>query len=164
VGRPTGEDRRPTRREPAIAPAGEGPPRWARGFVACFLALFVVAALAGTDTWPFTGLRLFSRARTQEAVSYRALALDARGRARPVRFGALGAGFGGFALVAGTLEGRPPTERVAVCRTWARAAGRTVPRITRLRVERVVTDLGVRRGDRAAPGVASELVSCDAPD
>ncbi len=54
-------------------------PRYARPFVAVFLAMLVVCALAPLNLWPFSNWELFSRLRPPVVNTWEAVAVERRG-------------------------------------------------------------------------------------
>ncbi|MBI4261422.1 MAG: hypothetical protein HY658_12750 [Actinobacteria bacterium] len=134
-------------------------PRWARPFVAVFLALFVVTGLLGIEAWPLTGWRLFAAERTARQVGYRATVVRDDGAEAPLSFGRLGPAFRGSTLALARFPEMPAAEREAVCSAWAgalRARGRSVREI---RVYRESWDVTIRDGPRAAPPATTDLVA-----
>jgi hypothetical protein len=63
-------------------------PRFARPFVAVFIATLVVCALAPLNLWPFSNWELFSRLRSPLETSWEAVAVERGGRV--VRLGVAG--------------------------------------------------------------------------
>src|ERR671914_45223 len=57
--------------------APDQPPRWARRFVAAYLAVFLVCGLAGFEAWPLTGWRLFADARQARQPRFQAAVCQA---------------------------------------------------------------------------------------
>jgi hypothetical protein len=51
-------------------------PRYARPFVAVFLAVLVVCAIVPLNLWPFSNWELFSRLRTPVVTSWEAVAVE----------------------------------------------------------------------------------------
>lgn len=63
-------------------------PRYARPFVAVFITMLVVCALAPLNLWPFSNWELFSRLRSPLETSWQALVVERGGRV--VRSGVAG--------------------------------------------------------------------------
>jgi hypothetical protein len=105
-----------------------GVPRYARPFVAAFLALVVICALAPLNLWPFSNWELFSRLRTPQVTSWEAVAIGRSGGEHhyplaPVRV----------------------ADRERLCATWLREGNRII------RVYRLERLLSHRAGRHAAP-------------
>jgi hypothetical protein len=136
----------------------------ARRFVTVFLVAFVVCGLAGFEAWPLTGWRLFADARRPVQHAWRAVAVAPDGRAAPIDFRSLPAGYAGDVQVLRGFPRLTDPQRAAVCDAWAgglRERGRAVDEI---RIESTVTDLGDRRGDRGAPPAATLRWTCRVGD
>ena len=133
---------------PAAEASGGDAPRWARPFVAVFLAAFFVCGVAGIEAWPLTGWRLFSRLRTPQQSAWRAMVVDARGRETPLPFARLPAGFHAHVHVLRDLPRLPPRRREAVFRAWADGLQAAGIEVAGLRVYRETWDLRDRRRRR----------------
>jgi hypothetical protein len=147
------------RQAPARHPPGP-PPRWARRFVAAYLAVFLVCGLAGFEAWPLTGWRLFADARPARQPGFQAVTVDRAGRETPVPFRDLPAGFQGHVQV---LKGFPelsPVRQAAVCRAWADAVRDRGGEVAEVRIYQTVTDVSRRVGDRAAPPERTPRFTC----
>ena len=132
--------------------ASPAAPRYARPFVAVFLAALVVCPLAGWNLWPFSAWALFSRLRTDRQTAWAAVAVDSAGRARPYRIASLAHGFEGFRVLAPGLAGRSVVDRDAICTAWLRGAvDRFGPGTRLVRIYRLEWRLSDRRGGREPP-------------
>src|SRR3712207_5033208 len=96
-------------------------PRWARRFVAAYLAIFVVCGLAGREAWALTGWRLFADARQARQPGFQAVTVDRAGRETPIPFRDLPAGYQGDVQVLKGFAGLPAARQAAVCQAWAEA-------------------------------------------
>jgi hypothetical protein len=104
-------------------------PRYARPFVALFLAALVVCALVPLNLWPFSNWELFSRLRSAEQIGWFAVAVDAAGRKHAY-----------------------PLAHDASCAAWLRDSTlRYGPGTRVVRIYRVEWELSNRRGNRHAP-------------
>jgi hypothetical protein len=122
-------------------------PRYARPFVALFLAALVVCALVPFNAWPFSDWELFSRLRTDRQTGWEAIAVDSAGRERddPI------APYRTFVSVANHFPGRSAAERDASCISWLHDATVRFGTGTRfVRIYRLEWLLSDRRGNRAA--------------
>ena len=136
--------------QPAPRPDARAP-RWARRFVAAYLAVFVLCGLAGLEAWPLTGWRLFADARQARQPGWQAVTVDRAGREAPVPFRDLPAGYQGFVQV---LKGFPEltTDRqAAVCQAWAEAVRARGGEVAAVRLYQTETDVSRRVGRRGTP-------------
>lgn len=129
----------------------QGAPRWVRRYVAAFLIVFAACGVIGIEVWPLTGWRLFADARERVQTGWQATAVDAHGRERPIDFRQLPAGFQGDVQVLGGFASLDTGEQEAVCDAWAAALRDRGQVVTAIRISTTLTDVGDRRGDRAAP-------------
>lgn len=128
------------------------PPRYARRFVALFLATVISCAVFGVNAWPFSSWMLFSRLRSDRQVGWEAAAVDSAGRERTDPIAVAGHGYKGFGLIMDRFPTRAASERDAICQVWLRAATKQVDPDTRvLRIYRLDWLLSNREGRRAAP-------------
>jgi hypothetical protein len=138
-------------------------PRYARPFVALFLATLVVCAVAAVNLWPFSNWELFSRLRTDRQTGWAAVAVDQSGRAHPYPIVSLGHGYRGFGFIAAHLAERSPAERNAICTAWLRGATERFGPSTRLvGIYRLAWLLSDREGERAAPPRRALAWTCGA--
>ena len=113
-------------------------PRYARPFVALFLATLVVCALVPLNLWPFSNWELFSRLRTGEQIGWFAVAVDGTGRKHD------------YALAQDTN-----------CAAWLRdSTARYGPGTRVVRIYRVEWKLSDRHGNRHAPRRVSSAGAC----
>jgi hypothetical protein len=104
-------------------------PRYARPFVAVFLAALVVCALVPVNLWPFSNWELFSRLRTGEQIGWFAVAVDGAGRMHDY-----------------------PLARDPNCTAWLRdSTARYGPGTRVVQIYRVEWELSGRHGKRGAP-------------
>jgi hypothetical protein len=106
-------------------------PRYARPFVAIFLAALFVCALAAVNAWPFSNWELFSRLRSDRETRWIAVAVDSAGRDRAYSI---------------TAVPRSSAPRDALCDRWLHIAG-----VPSLEVYRLSWLLSGRHGDSPAP-------------
>jgi hypothetical protein len=126
-------------------------PRFARPFVAAFLAAFVICALATIEAWPLTGWRLFSHLRTEQQVRWAATAVDREGREHPYPLGALPDGFRGFAFLMNGFASDSAARRAELCETWRLGAAELIGFEARaVRIYQLRSDLSQREGDEGA--------------
>jgi hypothetical protein len=138
----------------------DGPPGWARPFVAVFLAAFLAAGLFGIEAWPLTGWRLFSHVRSPDAVSWQAVAVTDGGLEHPIRFAGLAPRYRNFALVMRDFVSLSTEQRRGACTRWRETAGARAVRIYRLE-----TPLWPRKDGRAArPPTRALAFACGGRD
>jgi hypothetical protein len=82
-----------------------------RAFVAVFLTIFVACALLQVEAWPFSGWRLFSHLRSEEARGWQATVVEPDGSERPIPFAVL--------HVLQGFDGLSSEGRAAVCGAWS---------------------------------------------
>jgi hypothetical protein len=143
------------------APADHVPaPRWARRFVAAYLAVFLVCGLFGFEAWPLTGWRLFADARQARQPGFQAVTVDRAGRETPVPFRDLPAGYQGNVQVLKGFAELEPRRQLAVCRAWAEAVSDRGGEVAAVRVYQTETDVARRVGDRGAPPTRTLRFTC----
>jgi hypothetical protein len=155
------------RHQPPPAPAAAGPaaqpapaPRWARWFVAAYLAVFVVCGVAGLEAWPLTGWRLFADARQARQPGYQAVTVDRAGRETPIPFRDLPVGYHGDVQVLRGFAGLPGDRQAAVCQAWAEAVRARGGDVAEVRIYQTLTDVSRRVGDRGAPPSRTLRFTC----
>jgi hypothetical protein len=130
----------------------ERAPRWARRFVAVYLAAFCLAGLLGLEAaWPLTGWRLFADVRRDHQTAVRAYVVTPDRREVGLPFWRLPASHRGAVQVLARMEGSSPARREATCRAWAEALESLGVDVAAIAIYRVEWDLSPRVGDRAAP-------------
>jgi len=135
--------------------AHDAPPRWARPFVAVFLAAFFVCGVFGIEAWPLTGWRLFSRLREPGQSAWRVMVVDEAGRESPFPWAELPPGFHAHVHLLKTFPSLPGDRRDAVCRSWADALSNDCGvRVAGLRVYQETWDLSRRTPDGRADDAA----------
>lgn len=144
------------RRAPPQGPGGRNQtghaPGYARPFVALFLAVLVLCALAAWNLWPFPAWELFSHLRTDQQAGWQALAVDRAGHARNYPIASLGHGYRGFGFIMVDFARRSVAERDAICTAWLHSATeRFGPKTRLLRIYHVTWLLSDRQGNRPAP-------------
>jgi hypothetical protein len=126
-------------------------PRYARPFVAVFLATLVACALVPLNLWPFSNWELFSRLRADRQTGWALVAVDSAGRARAYPVAFLSHGYQGFASLMADFSERSAAERDAVCAAWLRSARERFGSSTRfMRIYHSEWLLSDRRSNRAA--------------
>jgi hypothetical protein len=135
-------------------------PRWARRFVAVYLAAFLVSGLAGFEAWPLTGWRLFADARQARQPGFQVVTVDRAGRETPVPFRELPAGYQGDVQVLKGFADLAPRRQLVVCQAWAEAVGDRGGEVVAVRVYQTETDVGRRVGDRGAPPTRTLRFTC----
>jgi len=130
-----------------------------------FLAIFVVCGTFGIEAWPLTGWRLFSRARTEIAVSSLIVVEDSEGKLSELPLGRLPLQFRSSRLVAAHAADWPAREREALCAEWARAADEYLGLdVSRVLVFQVTSKLWPRTDDGPThPPVPVLAYSCRGP-
>lgn len=127
-------------------------PRFARPFVAAFLAAFVICAVATIEAWPLTGWQLFSHLRTGHQLSWSATAVDANGREHPYPLGRMPHGYRGFSFLMRDFPSSPPADQLELCEAWRRGAVELLGFEARaVRIYELRWRLSARDGDRAGP-------------
>jgi hypothetical protein len=117
-------------------------PRYARPFVALFLAALVVCALVPLNLWPFSNWELFSRLRTDVQTGWVAVAVDRAGRRHDF-----------------------PLAQAASCAAWLRDSTALYGPGTRVvRIYRVEWDLSDQHGNQKAPRQRTLAGVCTAKD
>jgi hypothetical protein len=160
VSPPAGEEPRPAPGAPP-RPADPHPaPRWARWFVAAFLALFLVCGVAGFEAWPLTGWRLFADARQARQPGWQAVTVDRAGRETPIPFPDLPAGYHGNVQVLKGFAALPRERQAAVCQAWAEAVRARGGEVAEVRIYQTLTDVSRRVGDRGAPPARTLRFTC----
>lgn len=112
-------------------------PRYARPFVAVFVATVVACALVPANLWPFSNWELFSRLRGPIQNSWEAVAITPGGHTR------------GYSI-------RPHTA----CAPLLRSATARFGPATRLRIYHIERQLSDRRVGHAAPSFRTFAVTC----
>ena len=136
-------------------------PRYARPFVAIFLAAFVICAVATIDAWPLTAWRLFSHLRTDQQAAWSATAVDSEGREHEYPLGRSGMGYRGFIFLMGEFEERSPADRLELCDTWREGTEELLGfEATEVRIYLSEWRLSERQGDRAPRGEPSLRYTC----
>jgi hypothetical protein len=136
-------------------------PRFARPFVAGFLTVFVICALATIEAWPLTAWRLFSHERTDQQTAWSATAVDAQGREHEYPLGRSEMGFRGFIFLMGDFAERSPAERVELCDTWREGTAELLGFEAReVRIYQSAWRLSDREGDRAIRGEPDLRYTC----
>jgi hypothetical protein len=135
-------------------------PRWARWFVAAYLAVSLVCGVAGFEAWPLTGWRLFADARQARQAGFQAVTVDAAGRQTPIPFRDLPAGYRGDVQVLKGFAGLPPARQAAVCQAWAEEVRSRGGEVAEVRIYAIVTDVSRRVGDRGAPPSRTRRFTC----
>jgi hypothetical protein len=155
------------RDQPPPAPTSAGPdaaaapaPRWARWFVAAYLAVFVACGVAGLEAWPLTGWRLFADARQARQPGFQAVTVDRAGRETPVPFPDLPVGYHGDVQVLKGFADLPRERQAAVCQAWAEAVRARGGEVAEVRIYQTVTDVSHRVGDRGAPPARTLRFTC----
>jgi hypothetical protein len=127
-----------------------GAPRYARPFVAAFLAALVICALATIEAWPLTAWRLFSHLRTDEQTAWSATAVDRLGREHDYPLGHSPDGYRGFIFLMAGFGSRSPAEQRELCDTWRDATSELLGFEARaMRIYQREWRLSDRDGDRA---------------
>jgi hypothetical protein len=120
--------------------------------VVAFLATVVLCAALTVEAWPFTAFHLFSHVREDRQTGWSAVAIDARGEARPYPLNQLSQGYRGFRFLLVGFDDRSSGEKDAICRTWVEGAPKLIGlEATVVRLYALSWRLSDRVGDRAAP-------------
>jgi hypothetical protein len=136
-------------------------PRFARPFVAAFLAAIVICAVATIEAWPLTGWQLFSHLRIDRQVSWSAAAVDSEGREHPYPLGALPQGYRGFAFLMRDFAARPAAEQDELCEAWREGTVELLGFDARaVRIYELRWRLSAREGDRARPADHTLRYTC----
>src|SRR5688572_26329160 len=93
-------------------------PRFARPFVAVFLAAIVVCGVFTVAPWPLPGWQLFSHVRTGDQSAWSATAVDGRSREVEYPLGNSERGYRGFSFLMNGFAERSPAEQQELCDTW----------------------------------------------
>lgn len=129
-----------------------GAPRFARPFVAVFLAAVVVCALATIEAWPLTGWRLFSHLRVDEQTTWAATAVDRHGDEHEYPLGASPRGYRGFVFLMPEFVAGSPARRAELCETWRGGVSELLGFDAReVRIYELDWQLSDRVGERAVP-------------
>jgi hypothetical protein len=135
-------------------------PRYARPFVAGFLAMLLVCALGPFNLWPFSNWELFSRLRSDQQTDWEAIAIDRTGRGR---VDPLPQGYRSFSSAIARFPARSSAERNAICVVWVRDATQQFGPSTRLlRIYHLEWLLSDRHGNRPAPRHRTLVWVCSA--
>jgi hypothetical protein len=136
-------------------------PRFARLFVAVFLAAFVICALATVEAWPLTGWRLFSHLRSDEQTAWSATAVDSRGHEHEYPLGASEMGYRGFIFLMGGFAERSPAEQLELCDTWREGSSELLGfEASEVRIYLSEWTLSERERDRAVRGEPELRYTC----
>ncbi len=134
------------------SPASAEPPRYARPFVALFIATLVLCALFPLNLWPFSNWELFSRLRTDQQTGWQAAVVDPAGRERDYPIASLGHGDRGFVVLMAGFSRRSPADRDRICAAWRRDATEQFGAGAQLlRIYHLEWPLSDRQGNRAEP-------------
>lgn len=137
-------------------------PRYARAFVALFLAALVVCAVASVNAWPFSSWRLFSRLRSDRQTSWQATAVDASGREQDFPIASIDHGYRGFLRIMSGFANRSATKRDSICAAWLTGATQQFgPGTESVRIYHLVWLVSRRQGDRAAAPNRTLVWICD---
>ncbi len=132
---------------------GDEVPRLARPFVLCLLTVMVFCAVCALEAWPFTSFRLFSEARIDNQLAWRATLVNPRGEEVDYPLGGLDHGFRGFPFTMAEFAGADRARQDELCRTWVEAAPELVGEsATEVRIYLRSWTLSDRADDRALPG------------
>ena len=141
--------------------ASAAAPRYARPFVALFLATLVVCALAPVNAWPFSSWELFSRLRTDRQTGWEAVAVDSAGRERNYPIASLRYGYRSLRLIMADFSESSAARRDRLCAAWLRGATEQFGPSTRLvRIYQLEWLLSERRGSSATPAHRTLAWTC----
>jgi hypothetical protein len=139
---------------------GSAPP-FARPFVAVYLVVFVVCAVATIEAWPLTAWRLFSHQRTDAQAAWSATAVDTQGEEHAYPLGRSEKGYRGFIFLMNGFEERSPAQQLELCDTWREGTGELLGfDAAEVRIYREEWTLSDREGDRAARGEPELRYTC----
>jgi hypothetical protein len=131
-------------------------PRHARPFVAAFLAMLVVCALAPLNLWPFSSWELFSRLRSDRVSAWEAVAVEDGRSVRALSFQSLPRVARSERLAFG--------ERDAVCDWLLGPRMRFGEHAAQVRIYHLERVLSNRHGERAAAPSRTRVWTCTARD
>lgn len=138
-------------------------PRYARPFVAVFLAAMIAAAVFVWEPWPLTSFRLFSHERIDRQSAWEATAVSTGGGEAGYALGSEDRGLRGFPFVMGEFTGASEERRDEICRVWLAEAPQTEGEpAAAVRIYKRSWLLSERDGDRTEPGTRALEYTCDA--
>ena len=138
-------------------------PRYARPFVALFIAALGVCALAPLNLWPFSNWELFSGLRTDSQTGWEAVAVDGPGSETEYPIASLPHGYRGFGNIMAHFSERAAADRDDICAVWLRrATDQFGPGTQLLRIYHLERLLSDRQGSRAAPPHRTAVWTCSA--
>ena len=128
-------------------------PRFARPFVAVFLAAIAACAFFTVEAWPLTGWQLFSHVRSDEQSAWSATAVGPGGREVEYPLGNSERGYRGFSFLMNGFADWSPAEQQELCDTWREGAEELLGFEAReVRIYLSQWRLSEREGDRAVRG------------